>query len=389
DYLEFTIHKLKDALRGVSISHIYIGGGTPSILQNHQIERLLNLLFSNFSIHEKGERIFECHPHSMSEEKVATFAKYGCTRITFGVQTTQPKLLVSHNREYQNWQQIKNLMDATKKHGIKERNADLMFGLQHQSIKDVMTSIKKLLDEDIEYVTIYRTNFGKYSEKREKMLTLFGKDLLEQIDSELDRSKYMPIGVYEPETSAIMLAKNSNYYAIKSFSVESLLKIRPSDYFGIGPENSHYEYPSFLPTSLLGIGPGAYSSIFMDSEFTMLLPENEKTTEGNPIDKLHIYSKKFFSKDDSKVIAEGKDITIETEIMKMLSVQLKTKNTIDLLEIYYKYGTEIYISTVRIIKEIMPKALQNHNSTIEVGSTFEEKWYFMLSFLQKYRELYG
>ena len=75
------------AFSGAKIDTIYIGGGTPSLLEASQIENLCENLTKNFDLSRVKEFSIECNPESLDEEKLETYKKEGINRISIGVQS--------------------------------------------------------------------------------------------------------------------------------------------------------------------------------------------------------------------------------------------------------------------------------------------------------------
>ncbi len=117
------------ALKGVKVTHLYVGGGTPSTLSPEQLDRVLSGVFSLFKFGPTGERGLECHPLNMTPRHLAVIKKHGLNRVSFGVQTLNRRTLSRVNRDCQTWRDIVALQGRLKRSGIPMLNIDLLLGL--------------------------------------------------------------------------------------------------------------------------------------------------------------------------------------------------------------------------------------------------------------------
>ena len=76
----------RDYLTGDAVETIYFGGGTPSLLNPSQLERILAALFDNFQIDATPELTLEINPGSVTTEKLQAFRQLGVNRASFGAQ---------------------------------------------------------------------------------------------------------------------------------------------------------------------------------------------------------------------------------------------------------------------------------------------------------------
>ena len=80
----------------VSLSSIYIGGGTPSVLSCEQLERLFAIIYRHFNLQPGGECSVEVNPDTVkgrNGRKLRVLAEHGLTRISLGVQSMDPEIL--------------------------------------------------------------------------------------------------------------------------------------------------------------------------------------------------------------------------------------------------------------------------------------------------------
>ena len=249
-YLEKIVRKarfFKGIFSGIRFKTINIGGGTPSILNEAQLEKLLSALQDNFNFEKEGQSSFECNPFTTSSGKLNILSKYGINRISFGVQSVNPKILKSMNRGYQDLNQVRIAVNSAKKYKFRI-NIDLMIGLKGDTAKTVIESFRKvavLLPYTITLYSLQPTKeyLIKYYEGNER---LFCEDLAPKlngffrlIDREAFKCGYM-------------------YFSRKSLGCDAdgITFIR-KDF-----QPYKYSYDDTKPMDCFGLGTGSVSYIF-------------------------------------------------------------------------------------------------------------------------------
>lgn len=136
------------------IKTIYIGGGTPSILDEIYIANIMKTIKNNFKIRENAEITIEVNPGTVTKEKLETYINIGINRISIGLQAVQDSLLQEIGRIHTYKQFEDTYLDA-RDVGFKNINIDLMIGLPNQTLDDVKESIKKVIDLKPEHISVY------------------------------------------------------------------------------------------------------------------------------------------------------------------------------------------------------------------------------------------
>ena len=131
---------------------IYVGGGTPTALEDDLFKQLLNLLapFSN----GVKEYTFEANPESLSEEKIKLMHQYGVNRLSIGVQTTDDRLLKKLNRQH-TFNDVQKAVKLLKDYGFDNLNVDLILGLPHTSQRLLAKDLDNILSLGIQHISCY------------------------------------------------------------------------------------------------------------------------------------------------------------------------------------------------------------------------------------------
>ena len=152
------------------ISTIYVGGGTPSLLDINTWKRLDDLLFSTIDKSNVTEWSVECNPESFSIDKAMAYANSGVTRLTFGIQSLNKKELSICGRAHSAERALEVLGDERLDDMFKSIGVDVIYNLPGQTVNtldDTLTSI--LSFPAVKHISAYEltiaenTPFGRHS----------------------------------------------------------------------------------------------------------------------------------------------------------------------------------------------------------------------------------
>ena len=119
---------------------IFLGGGTPSLLDEFQVTRILAALFEAFPIEEGAEITCECNPGTLTTPLAQALGKAGVNRLSMGAQAAQSHLLRLIGRIH-DWEKVIASVEIARKAGFENINLDLMFGLPSQTVADLRETL--------------------------------------------------------------------------------------------------------------------------------------------------------------------------------------------------------------------------------------------------------
>lgn len=152
--------------RGLIIDTLYIGGGTPSVLDERQIVELLDLLEKTFDLSTLREYTFEAgRPDTLTEEKLRIIKGHGVDRICLNPQSMKEKTLEAVSRPYQVGE-IEKWVDIIRKLNFKSLNMDLIIGLADETPDDFLNSLEQLLSFQAEGITLHNLAIKKGSKMK-------------------------------------------------------------------------------------------------------------------------------------------------------------------------------------------------------------------------------
>ena len=115
-----------------ALSQLHWGGGTPTFLDVHQLERAWRILEARFEFTEDAEVSVEIDPAVTSEEQLRLLRNLGFNRVSFGVQDFDPTVQQGINR-IQSVEETRRLTELARELGYDSVNFDLIYGLPHQT----------------------------------------------------------------------------------------------------------------------------------------------------------------------------------------------------------------------------------------------------------------
>jgi len=118
--------ELKKEKISESISSIYFGGGTPSLLNADELQIILDSLYKNYNIDENAEITFECNPDDLTKPKLKELRQVGINRLSIGVQSFFEDDLKLFNRAH-NSEQAKSSILLSQDAGFENITVDLIY----------------------------------------------------------------------------------------------------------------------------------------------------------------------------------------------------------------------------------------------------------------------
>lgn len=164
------------------INTVYIGGGTPSVLSENQLERLLEKVRLNFNSNYK-EFTFEAgRPDTINLEKLKVLKKYGVNRISINPQSMNEKTLINVNRVHSSKDIIKKFQMA-KELEFESINMDVIIGLPGEEIEDIRKTMKEIAKLYPENLTIHTLAMKTKSElfKDKKFYSFQAEEVIEKM----------------------------------------------------------------------------------------------------------------------------------------------------------------------------------------------------------------
>ena len=136
------------------IDSVYLGGGTPTVLDGTQLRQLFVTISQNFRILPGAETTVECAPGTLSAAVIETLVSCGVNRVSLGVQSFVDREAAAVGRLHQRKtveDDIRRLRDA----GLANLSVDLIAGLPHQSAASWEVSLAAAVDSGLPHISVY------------------------------------------------------------------------------------------------------------------------------------------------------------------------------------------------------------------------------------------
>jgi len=165
DYLdkESSLLKSEIELEKIPVESIYIGGGTPTLLGEEDLEKLLKIIERDFSLANEGEYTIEGSPETITIGKVALAKFYGVNRVSIGVESFNDGILERIGRRH-DVVGVFEAIESIRKAGISEIDIDLIRGLPNYSVEMVINDIDFIKRLNVPSVTSYQLSLIHISE---------------------------------------------------------------------------------------------------------------------------------------------------------------------------------------------------------------------------------
>lgn len=145
----------KNELAGHAIQSIYLGGGTPSLLQPEQLEKIFNAIKQDYDLSSLREVTIETNPDDITPAALASWKKLGINRLSIGLQSLVDEELKAMNRAHNaemGIQSVKMAQDA----GFSNVTVDLIYGTPWKTASQWEEIIKTVIKMNVQHISAYQ-----------------------------------------------------------------------------------------------------------------------------------------------------------------------------------------------------------------------------------------
>ncbi len=308
----------KDSFAQDQIASIYFGGGTPSVLSPIEIERLIEAVYSHYSITDNPEITLEANPDDLSEDYIQALSKTKVNRISVGIQSFHQEDLSFMNRAH-NASQSKEALHWVKQY-FDNYSIDLIYGVPMSGRTSEEQDL--LWIENVTMALAFSPNhISVYA------LTVEPKTVL---DHQIKSGKLPPLDesrAYAQFNELRRMLKDAAYehYEFSNFSKEGFYAVNNSGYWegkrymGVGPSSHSYDgesrswnaasNPLYIKAIFEGIRPFEVEYLSVSERYNEYIMTGLRTTKGVELAKINaLFGPEYESyviKEAQKKIAEG------------------------------------------------------------------------------------
>ena len=217
-----------DEIDNKEVKTIYIGGGTPTSLDDDLFLELLKMVKPFTSKVE--EFTVEANPESLSLTKLKMMKEYGVNRLSIGVQSTDDNILKVLNRDH-TFNDVKEAVKLANEVGLVNYNVDLILGLPHVSKEMLLKDLRNIIALKPKHISTYSLTVHEH--------TRFGIDKVEEPDEDFAYDLYQTVHDF-------LLKEGFEHYEVSNFALpgyrseHNLTYWRNQRYYGVGLAAASY-----------------------------------------------------------------------------------------------------------------------------------------------------
>jgi oxygen-independent coproporphyrinogen-3 oxidase len=262
----------KNYIGSETVDTVYLGGGTPSLLDLEYLSRIRNSVKSLFKVSEEAEWTLEANPDDLEQRYLFDLQKSGFNRLSIGTQSFDGEILTYLNRRHDAQQAVRSVLLA-REAGFKNISVDLIYGIPGLSKVTWERSVDMVVDLDVEHVSAYHLTYHEGTVLYQRLKD--GK--LSEVPDEVSLEQYEYL---------IKALKKAGYehYEVSNFA-------KPGFY---SRHNSAY----WKEKKYLGVGPSAHSydgntrqwNIRSNPQYVQLIEKNEQFFEIEELSEIDRYN---------------------------------------------------------------------------------------------------
>jgi oxygen-independent coproporphyrinogen-3 oxidase len=223
-YVEALIKEISSSSFEGSIKTIYIGGGTPSLIDISNYKKLFDFIFDKFHISKNAEITIEANPATGDLKYFSGLKEIGINRLSIGAQSFDDKILKLLNRPHSS-QDIKNTVSIAQKAGFENISLDIIYGLPSQTIENMEKDLYECINLGVKHISTYGLKIEDG--------TIFAKKVPKNLpDEDLCADMYL-------RTIDILSQNNFKHYEISNFAQNSFESKHNINYW---KNNSYYAF---------------------------------------------------------------------------------------------------------------------------------------------------
>lgn len=330
------IEKEASQYNDYEISTIFIGGGTPSLLSENDIEKLCKTIKKFLNVPPSVEFSIEANPGTLTKEKLESYRKNGINRLSIGLQSANESELKCLGRIH-SVKEFEASFLLARRAGFDNINVDIMYSLPDQTIEK--------LTKTLDYVSSFEPeHISAYCLKLEKGTPLYSiEHTLNMPGEELEYQMYLHLCSY-------LEGKGYEQYEISNFAKQD--------------KECRHNLIYWLSGDYIGFGPSAHS--FFDSKRYFY----EEDTQKYQNDALSVrnFPKKIY--EEQSEIEHG---SMEEYTM----LRLRLSKGIDLFQFKSKFGIELEEAYPRLKDFYKDSYLVKENGCVH----FTQKGFFVSNFI--------
>jgi oxygen-independent coproporphyrinogen-3 oxidase len=216
-----------------TVDTIYFGGGTPTLLDVTQLERIFVTIRQNFSLESGAEITVECAPGTLSSSVLEGLQRCGVNRVSLGVQSFDDKEAASVGRLHKRATVVEDIV-RLRAAGIGNINVDLIAGLPHQTRETWEDSLGQLISLQVPHASIYMLEVDEDSRLGRELIAGGQKYHAHFVPDEDLTADMYEVATERLNAAGILQYEISNFARAGFESIHNLKYWTRQPYFGFG-----------------------------------------------------------------------------------------------------------------------------------------------------------
>lgn len=309
----------KNELNSETITTVYLGGGTPSLLSITQLSKLVNGLKKMFDFSDVEEFTIEVNPDDVTADYIQQAKSLGINRVSMGVQSFSDEDLRFINRRH-TAKQTTDAIHIIKNAGIDNISIDLIYGIPGQNIEIWKNNVDTAISLSVQHISAYTLMYEEGT--RLSVMRSLGK--ITEVDDDVVAAMYDYL-------VAQLKSNGYTHYEISNFALPGFHSRHNSSYWNLTP--------------YLGLGVAAHS---FDGTVRRFNPSNLK--------------KYLDALGEGNLCVEVEKITKAEKYDEYVMLRLRTADGIDADELMHRFDEEYYQFFIEKTKPLVSEgSLINEN----------------------------
>jgi len=288
----------KNYVADENIETIYIGGGTPSLLNKEELQQLVNQVKNNYVITHDAEITLEANPDDITNDVLMNWKQIGINRLSIGIQSFFEEDLLWMNRAH-NARQARQCIELAQKNGFENITIDLIYGTPLLTDEKWKQNVETAVAYGIPHLSCYALTI----EPKTPLHKMIREHKKQDIDTDQQARQFLLLMDW-------MQAAGFEHYEISNFAKPGFRSRHNSSYW----QGKKY----------IGIGPSAHSF-------------NGHSRQWN-ISNNNIY---IGSLKEEKIPFELEELTPVQQLNEYIMTSLRTSEGINILSIKNKWGEKM------------------------------------------------
>jgi oxygen-independent coproporphyrinogen-3 oxidase len=225
----------RNYLHGEKLESIYFGGGTPSMLNEHELQFIFEKIYTAFNVEEKAEITFEANPDDLSKDYLQMLKKSPVNRLSIGVQSFNDEELVYLNRLHSAEEAISALKRAQDV-GFSSLSLDLIYGIPIATNESWLKNLNQFKELQVDHLSAYNL-----TREENTAYDLFIKKGKYAPPNDVQGQEHFNLLLDFTRENKLEQYEVSNFAFDQKYAVHNTNYWRRKKYLGIGPSAHSFD----------------------------------------------------------------------------------------------------------------------------------------------------